>query len=48
MRGDGGAGVEELGQGGGACEGEVEGEVLGGEDQAREVGGAGADLGEIG
>lgn len=44
---DGAAGVEELAERGGAGEGEVEGEVLGGEDEAGEVGGGGADGGEV-
>ena len=46
--GDGGAGVQELVQGRGAGEGEVEGEVFGGEDEAREQGRRGADRGQVG
>lgn len=40
---DGGAGVEEFGQRGGAGEGEIKGEVFGGEDEAGEEGGGCAD-----
>lgn len=44
---DGGAGVQELGEGRGAGEGQVEGEVLGGEDEAAQVGRGAADGGEV-
>jgi len=45
---DGAARIEELGERWCARYGKVEGEVFGGEDEAVEVGGGGADGGEVG
>jgi len=47
-RDDGGAGEEEFEEGRRACDGEVEGEVFGGEDEAGEMGRGAADGAEVG
>ena len=48
MGDNGGAGIEEFGEGWGACDGEVEGEVFSGKDETREVRGGRANGGEGG